>query len=222
MLGLPEPPHFLVPCFTATVDRWLDPRTQKVRTIAEAAPSILRYQTLLNVVFATEDLIWYPLAIQEGVCDPMVLSTYRNQFPQLWDDHDLVVQYKPPTTRHSSQQDFFSGTGDSQHPHSVAQGYVLRLFVSGHNAATERTLQNLYRLLEQFLTHPYTLKVIDVFKHPEQAEADQVSATPTLVRVWPRPMRRIIGNLENVDQLLRVFRSPDEWNGEEPYLDFNL
>jgi len=69
-------------------------------------------------------------------------------------------------------------------------------------------LQALHRVLEQSLSHPYTLKVIDVSQHPEQAELDQVSATPTLVKVYPRPVRRIVGDLENVDQLLRIF-GPD-------------
>ncbi|HEY9655035.1 MAG TPA: circadian clock KaiB family protein, partial [Crinalium sp.] len=68
--------------------------------------------------------------------------------------------------------------------------------------------QALHRVLEQSLSHPYTLKVIDVSQHPEQAELDQVSATPTLVKVYPRPVRRIVGDLDNVDQLLRIF-GPD-------------
>jgi len=83
----------------------------------------------------------------------------------------------------------------------------MRLFVSGNNVATERTLKSLHEILEQSLRHPYTLKVIDVIKYPEQAEADRVSATPTLVKVWPRPIRRIIGDLDNVDKLLQVLSS---------------
>jgi circadian clock protein KaiB len=62
----------------------------------------------------------------------------------------------------------------------------LRLFVSGNSALTERTLQRLHQLLEKSLGHPYTqhLKVVDVFKNP--AEADQISATPPLIKVWPK------------------------------------
>lgn len=87
-------------------------------------------------------------------------------------------------------------------------GYVLRLFVAGHSATTERILQTLHQLLEQYLHHAYTLKVIDVFKHPEQAEADQVSATPTLVKVWPQPIRRLVGELDNLEKLLQILQSP--------------
>jgi circadian clock protein KaiB len=83
-------------------------------------------------------------------------------------------------------------------------GYALRLFVSGHSLATERTLATLHQLLERSVSHPYTLKVIDVLKHPEQAEVDQISATPTLIKVWPKPIRRIVGELNDVDMILRL------------------
>jgi circadian clock protein KaiB len=53
---------------------------------------------------------------------------------------------------------------------------------------------------------PYTLKVIDVRKHPEQAEADQITATPTLVKVSPEPIRRIVGEVDNPATLLQIIR----------------
>lgn len=89
-------------------------------------------------------------------------------------------------------------------PHS----YVLRLFVSGHSAATERTLQILHELLERSLRSSYTLRVIDILKHPEEAESYQISATPTLVRFSPQPVRRIVGNLEDFDKVLQVLAAP--------------
>jgi circadian clock protein KaiB len=209
LLGLSEPPHFLVPCYAATVDRWHNPRTNQFQTVAEASPLVLRYQMLLNAVFGTDELIWQPAALREGLCDAVVLSAYRKQFPQLWEPHDLVVRYDQAEPyaqfRHKVPVPLVERSllyPDSKGPDS--KGYVLRLFVSGHSTATERTLQTLHRLLEEALSHPYTLKIIDVSQHPEQAELDQVSATPTLVKVWPRPVRRIVGDLDNVDQLLRI------------------
>ncbi len=92
ILDLAEPPHFLVPCYTATVDHWLDPRTQQVRTFAEAYPAVLRHQAVLNAIFGTGDLVWQAAPWPDGLCDRMVLATYRSTFPQLWEDHDLIVQ----------------------------------------------------------------------------------------------------------------------------------
>lgn len=202
ILDLPEPPHFLVPTYTATIDRWVDPQTQQVRIFAEAYPPVLRHQALLNAVFKADDLVWQAAPWKEELCDPMVLATYRKQFPQLWEEHDLVVLLDKQGFHHPS--DLYL----TQPPEAETSGYVLRLFVSGHTVATERILQSLHQLLEESLNYPYTLKVIDVFKHPEQAEADQISATPTLVKVWPRPVRRIVGDLDNVDNILRLLGSP--------------
>jgi circadian clock protein KaiB len=206
ILALPEPPHFLVPCYTATIDRWLDPRTQEVRIFAEAYPPVLRHQALLNAVFQTGDLVWQKAPWHEELCDPIVLATYRDQFPQLWEEHDLVMLFE--------KSGFYPRWQLEQQPSHPPQppenpGYVLRLFVSGYNASTERILQSLHQLLEQSLHHPYTLKVIDVLKHPEQAEADQVSATPTIVKVWPRPVRKIVGEVDDVEKILRLLLPPD-------------
>jgi circadian clock protein KaiB len=203
ILDLPEPPHFLVPCYTATIDHWLDPRTQQVQTFAEAYPTVIRHQAILNAIFGTGELVWQAAPWQEGLCDRLVLSTYRSSFPQLWEDHDLIVRLDLADVAPQYHQSVTNSPTVSVNN----QGYVLRLFVAGNSANTERILQNLYDLLERSLASPYTLKVIDVLTHPEQAEIDQVSATPTLVKVWPHPIRRIVGDLDNVDKLLQMLGS---------------
>ncbi|MGK7873613.1 MAG: circadian clock KaiB family protein [Xenococcaceae cyanobacterium] len=207
ILGLPEPPHFLVPGYTATVDRWLDPHTQQLKTLAEVYPAVQRYQPLLNAVFGTGELVWQTAPWQEESCNPIVLETYRDQFPQLWEDHDLIVRFQ--------RREQLSGSEVGRSPSEefgilpspelqTTRTYVLRLFVSGSSTATEQALESIHRLLEQGLPHPYTLKVIDISKHPEQAETNQVSATPTLVRVLPQPVRRIVGELEDIQRVLQI------------------
>ncbi|NJS11853.1 MAG: circadian clock protein KaiB [Microcoleus sp. CSU_2_2] len=222
ILGLSEPPHFLIPCYTATVDCWLDPRDRQLRVLAEAYPPVLRHQTLLNAIFDTGDLVWHLL--REEMCEPMAIATSYEQFPQLWENHDLVVRFPiaqsrstklfsettPPSSRFPSPspnprlQSSSSGVGTFE-----TQGYVLRLYVSGSNPSTERTLVTIHQLLEQSLHHPYTLKVIDVFKHPEQAEEDQISATPTLIKIWPKPVRRIVGELNDAEKIMRLLSSAE-------------
>lgn len=250
ILGLPEPPHFLVPGYTATIDRWIDPQTQQLRMSAETYWPVRHHQGLLNAVFGTGNLVWQVAPWQEESCNPIVLETYRHQFPQLWEDHDLIVRFdrtqefshsaregfvntdqarwslnvseavaqklppearsaSPTASRTNSETRTNSEDIDAHSQPLTAHAYVLRLFVSGHSAATESTLQSLHHLLEGSLRHPYTLKVIDIFKHPDQAEANQILATPTLLRVWPQPVRRIVGNLNNAEQVLRVLAAPE-------------
>jgi circadian clock protein KaiB len=212
LLNLSEPPHFLVPCYTATVDRWMDPKTQQLRLHAEAHPLVIGYQPLLNVIFQLGDVQWQPMPCLPEVCDPRLLASYRQQFPQLWESHELAIHLQ----RYQSLQPLTVGWDSSTNwtqaepPEATKQGYVLRLFVSGHSIATQRILQNLYRLLEEAIQQPYTLRIVDVRKHPEQAEIDQVMATPTLVKAWPLPVRRLVGDLEDVKQLLTILSPPSD------------
>lgn len=204
ILDLPEPPHFLIPGYTATIDRWLDTHTKQIHTAAELHLPVRRYQPLLNEIFETRNLLWQVAPWQEKFCDPVILETYRPQFPQLWQDHDLIVHYQANRASQISLRQALR----PQFP--LVQSYVLRLFVSGHSTNTERILHELHELLEKSLRHPYTLKVIDVFKHPDQAELNHISATPTLVRVTPTPVRRIVGDLADSDRVLQLLIAPEE------------
>jgi circadian clock protein KaiB len=195
-LRLPEPPHFLLPCFSATVDRWVEPHTQQVQVFAEATPAVLQYRALLSALFKVDRTAWQLLPVQRELCDPLLLGRYREQFPQLWENHDLVVQMD----------------ATDRAPKPLHEGYVLRLFVAGYTTITHRILQNLHHLLETSLEAPYTLEVIDIYKQPEQAEADQITVTPTLLRVSPLPMRRLAGDLGDADRILRLLGGPG-WPG---------
>jgi len=75
--------------------------------------------------------------------------------------------------------------------------HILRLYVAG---ATDRSRQAVLRarqMCETGLNGDYELEVIDVYQQPILARDGQIVATPTLVREFPRPVRRFIGNLAN-------------------------
>ncbi|MEM9219686.1 MAG: circadian clock KaiB family protein [Cyanobacteria bacterium P01_F01_bin.150] len=216
-LGLPELPHFLVPCYTATVDRWWDVRTQAIQTAAEACPHVIRYAGLLNAAFGLQGIQWTPTPCREDLCDPELLNSHRQQFPQLWNHHNLIARFKDLSTsstytagKRLNQGDHISQMADNDNTvastatQATQQGFVLRLFVSGRSTSTEPTLRKLHHALETSLEGPYSLKVIDVYRNPEQAEMDQITATPTLLKVWPPPSKRIVGNLDNMEQLLSI------------------
>ncbi|MEC4805608.1 MAG: circadian clock KaiB family protein [Jaaginema sp. PMC 1079.18] len=195
-LNLPEPPHFLVPGYTATLDRWLDPQTQQVQITAEVYPPVQRHQALLNAIFGTENLIWQLAPWTEETCNPLILETHRSRFPALWEEQDLILRYTSEDESGDRESEF--------NAESVPANYVLRLFVSGDSATVERTLERVHRILEQGLRSPYTLKVVNIFKHPEQAELNQVTATPTLVRILPQPVRRIVGDFDDTERVLQI------------------
>ncbi|VEP12775.1 KaiB domain-containing protein [Hyella patelloides LEGE 07179] len=210
ILGLPEPPHFLVPAYTATIDRYSDRKTGKIQVSAEVYPAVKRYLPLLQVLFENEK--WQLAPWQEEYCNPSLLETYRESFPQLWQENELIVRLDPDnldyrhlTSNLSSYKSSETLFTETQTQNNV--GYVLRLFISHDNATTEKTLDSIHKILEQGLTHPYTLKIIDISKNPEQAERDRISATPALVRVFPEPVKKIVGELDDLERVLRIISS---------------
>ena len=79
--------------------------------------------------------------------------------------------------------------------------YVLRLYVAGATARSRQALLRVRRICEAELNGEYDLEVIDIYQQPILARDGQILATPTLVREFPRPMRRLIGNLSNTTGL---------------------
>jgi len=80
--------------------------------------------------------------------------------------------------------------------------YVLKLYVAGNTPNSVRALKMLKNILEQEFQGVYALKVIDVMRNPQLAEEDKILATPTLAKVLPPPVRKIIGDLSDREKVL--------------------
>jgi circadian clock protein KaiB len=76
------------------------------------------------------------------------------------------------------------------------------LFVTGKTPRASAAVANLRRICDEDLGGRYELEVIDVLEQPEAAEAARVLATPTLIKMLPPPLRRIIGDLSDRDKVL--------------------
>jgi circadian clock protein KaiB len=80
--------------------------------------------------------------------------------------------------------------------------YVLRLYVTGQTPRTERAIANLRHICEHELAGSYEIEIIDVLERPQLAEDEKILATPTLVRLLPPPLRRVIGDLSESSKVL--------------------
>src|SRR3984885_5389576 len=80
--------------------------------------------------------------------------------------------------------------------------YNLRLYVAGQTPKSITALVNLKKICEEHLVGRYQIEVIDLLEHPQLAAGDQILAVPTLVRRLPEPLKRIIGNLSNMERVL--------------------
>lgn len=80
--------------------------------------------------------------------------------------------------------------------------YLLRLYVTGSTPQSLRAIKNLQKLCEENLKGRYTLEIINLYEHPELAKTEQIIAAPTLVKKLPLPLRRIIGDMSDVEKVL--------------------
>ncbi len=78
----------------------------------------------------------------------------------------------------------------------------LRLYVAGPTPKSIAALRNLEDLCEKHLAGHYRIRVIDLTKNPQLAKGDQILAVPTVVRSLPSPIRKVIGDLSNIERVL--------------------
>lgn len=80
--------------------------------------------------------------------------------------------------------------------------YILRLYITGRTSRSERAIANLSRICEKELGGRYEMQVVDVLERPQLAEKEKILATPTLLKTLPPPLRRIIGDLSDTEQVV--------------------
>lgn len=80
--------------------------------------------------------------------------------------------------------------------------YVLRLFVVGSTPRTAASVAQVRRICDLRLRGRYDLEVIDLHQDTSRATADDIIATPTLVKQMPLPVQRAIGDLADEERVL--------------------
>ena len=83
--------------------------------------------------------------------------------------------------------------------------YVLRLYISGSTPKSSQAVENIKRVCEQHLKNRYDLEVIDIYQQAQLAREEQIVAVPTLIKRLPLPLRRLIGDMSNVQKVLFGF-----------------
>jgi circadian clock protein KaiB len=80
--------------------------------------------------------------------------------------------------------------------------YVLRLFVAGTTVRSQKAISSTRRICEEHLAGRFDLEVIDIYTSPEMTRDFQIVATPTLVKIMPEPLRRIVGDFSDQTKVL--------------------
>ncbi len=80
--------------------------------------------------------------------------------------------------------------------------FKLKLYVMGKTARSEAAITNLQAICSTLMEEKYELSIIDVLEQPQLAEEERIIATPTLIKVLPPPIRRLIGDLSDKQKVL--------------------
>lgn len=87
--------------------------------------------------------------------------------------------------------------------------WMFRLYVAGQTPRSILASANLRRLCDAYLTHEkYEIQIVDLIDNPHLAERDQIIVIPTLVRLSPPPMRKVFGDLSNLEKVLAGLQLP--------------
>lgn len=80
--------------------------------------------------------------------------------------------------------------------------YILQLFVAGILPNSTRAIVNIKAICEKHLKGRYELEVIDIYQQPALALKEDVLAIPLLIKKFPRPEQRFIGDLSDTEKVL--------------------
>lgn len=80
--------------------------------------------------------------------------------------------------------------------------YVLRLFITGMTPNSKKAVENIKKICEEHLAGRYDLQVIDIYQQPLLAAEEQIIAAPTLIKMQPAPLKRLIGDMSDTVKVL--------------------
>lgn len=78
----------------------------------------------------------------------------------------------------------------------------LKLYIIGESTRSKRAIRRLKEIMENNFQGEYTLEVIDLMQRPQLAEKEKIMASPTVVKELPTPLRKIVGDLADEQQVL--------------------
>ena len=81
--------------------------------------------------------------------------------------------------------------------------YILRLFITGILPNSIRAVVNCKALCEKYLENRYELEIIDIYQQPELAVNEEIIAVPVLIKKFPLPEERVIGDLSDIEKVLQ-------------------
>ena len=80
--------------------------------------------------------------------------------------------------------------------------FTLKLYVTGRTLRSLGALQTLERICEKWIAGRYVIHLVDLSERPELAQECSVIATPTVVREFPLPQKRLVGDFSQEEEVV--------------------
>ena len=81
--------------------------------------------------------------------------------------------------------------------------FILKLFITGATPNSARAISNTKRICETVLKGNYDLEIIDIYQQPSLTEEEQIIAAPILIKKFPLPEKRFIGDMSDTQKVLK-------------------
>ncbi|MBJ6108780.1 circadian clock KaiB family protein [Hymenobacter sp. BT523] len=82
--------------------------------------------------------------------------------------------------------------------------YLLHLYITGATPNSTRAVRNIKDICEQHLKGRYELLIIDVYQQPELAQEHDLIGVPTLIKLRPGLVRRMVGDFSDRARVLKA------------------
>jgi circadian clock protein KaiB len=82
--------------------------------------------------------------------------------------------------------------------------FKFRLYIADDTMNSSQAAANLQALCKTHLPGRHEIEIVDVFKEPQRAILEGIRMTPTLLRLAPLPIRRIVGTLVDTQRVLET------------------
>src|SRR6266436_4996533 len=80
--------------------------------------------------------------------------------------------------------------------------FVFRLYVVDEAPSSARAIANLSAICKNHLPDNHQIEIVDLLQDPRRVLSDKILATPTLIKLSPAPVRKIIGDLDEEAKVL--------------------
>lgn len=82
------------------------------------------------------------------------------------------------------------------------QHFYFRLYIAGMTPRSLSAIENIKKICDDYIQGGYRLEIIDVCQQPGIGKKDNIVAVPTLIKILPSPLQRIVGDMSQTEEII--------------------